>query len=204
MNYKFSVRIMLIVLVAISIVGCNLPASKSAVTATATKPKAPPPTATQPPQPTDTVAPPPTATPEVLVPTATIPLPPTVVPPTATRTKVPTQVSIKPTPRAKFSGTFEYGTISFRIDSSGSMIIPKSVSVKKGPCKESGKTASDTVAFDASFAYPIVDARFSISISGEATISGQFLTSKTAGGSLTLYFKNCTVGSYSWSAKAEE
>jgi hypothetical protein len=148
---------------------------------------------------------PPTAT-LPLPPTATLALPPTL-PATPTRTPAPTQGAIKPDEKAKFEGTFPGGELTFRIGEKGNWVILKTILLKGAECKE-GKAMSDSLTFDPPQLFPITDGKFTIAIDDEVTISGQFLSSTKAGGSLKLVLKNagktCTIGPHNWSASKVE
>lgn len=195
---------LLTVIVIVSLTACNLPSSKptAAPTSAATNTvPPPPPTATQPP-PTNTLPPPPPSdTPLPLPPTDTQ-VPPTRVPPTATRTVVPT--AIKPIAGDKFEGTFEYGDLTLRIGTNGNWVIPKQVTVKKAPC-EGGKF-SDHITFEPPPSYPIENGQFSFVYEGFVTISGTFTSAKRASGTIRLALKSggktCNIGPSAWTASA--
>ena len=213
MRYK---RFLLIVLTAVtifSLAACNLPAAKATAkpAPTATKKSA----ATAPtftstpasplPLPTDTqpVVPPTATLPQP--PTATLALPPTL-PATPTRTPAPTQGAIKPDEKAKFEGTFPGGEFTLRIGENGNWVILKTILLKGAECKE-GKAMSESLNFEPPQMFPITDGKFSIELDG-VTISGQFLSSTKAGGSLKLVLKDagktCTIGPSNWSASKTE
>lgn len=194
-------HILFVSLTILSLAGCNMPFFAPAPTATATPSPTLPPTET--PLPTDTPVPP-TETPTLPPPTDTPP-PPTAIPPTATNTRIPTAVVVNPFPRDLFTGTFENGTLSFRIGPNPYLVIPKTVVVKKATCKEGG-TISDSIAFAGTPTYEIKDGKFSINYLDMVIISGQFTSQTKATGSITLYLKKdakkCTVGPFVWYAAA--
>lgn len=195
-------HILFISLTILSLAGCNMPFFAPEPTPTATASPTPPPTET--PLPTDTPVPP-TETPTLPPPTDTPP-PPTPIPPTATNTKVPTVASFSPHPRDLFNGTFENGTLSFRIGPNPYLVIPKMVVVKKAVCKEGG-TINDALTFDDVPTYEIKDGKFTINYMDVVIITGQFTSEVKATGSITLNLKKegkkkCTVGPFVWYAEA--
>lgn len=189
-----------ILVIAFSLASCNMPFVAPEPTATSTATPTLPPTET--PIPTDTPVPP-TETPTV-PPVTDTPLP-TPIPPTATNTKVPTAAVYYPTPRDFYSGSFENGTLTFRIGPNPYLVIPKSVVLKKAACKEGG-TINTTINFEPPPTYDIDDGVFSIVYSDTVNIYGRFISEIRATGSITLKLKKdgkaCTVGPLAWYADA--
>jgi hypothetical protein len=198
-----------------ALTACNLPFLSPAVTSTPVdtltftpEPASPTPLASDTlPAPTNTDTPIPSNTPTPLPPTATLVLPtlplPTVIP---SSTVVPTQEIVKPFPKAKFEGTFIYGTLILRISDNSNMIIPKEVRVKQASCKE-GKSISDTINFEPPPSYAITDAKFNINFLDYVFISGQFFSSTSAQGMIRLILQipgggKCTIGPTPWKASA--
>jgi hypothetical protein len=198
------VFVFLTLVLVISLAGCNLPSARPADTAT--------PTATQiPPSPTPL---PPTATaaPPTEMPTQEPPTPtkvqPTMVFPTKAPTNTPTPVVIKPAARARFDGTYDYGTFVFRIGDNPAYVVPKSITVKSAPCNEGkNRKKSDTLTLDPPTFYQVIANRFSINFGDSVIISGEFITPVKARGTLTLKLKvdgkACTIGPYAWSATGQ-
>lgn len=194
-------HIFFVTLTILSLAGCNLPFIAPEPTATATATATLPPTDT--PVPTDTPLPP-TETPTIPPPTDTPP-PPTPIPPTATNTKIPTVAAFYPIPRDLFVGTFENGSITFRIGPNPYLVIPKTVAVKKATCKE-GYNISETVVFEGTPTYRIEEGKFTIIYMDSVNISGTFISQIKASGSISLNLKSegrkCTIGPLIWYADA--
>jgi hypothetical protein len=204
MKRLISSRIFLTVILAISLAACNYPGMQpeasptlAATNTAAASPTSPPPTATF-------TAIPPTAT-ATLVPVTPTPLPPTAIPVTPTWTPVPTVAYVDPLAGSKLDGTFEGGTLTFRVHTNGNYVIPKSVNLKKISCNE-GKTLSDLITFEPPPFFEVVEGKFTMFKDTTVTISGQFITPTTARGTLSGQVKsggkNCTFGPLSWSAAA--
>ena len=186
-----------IVLIVVSLAGCNYPGMAPAVTPTILPPSPTSPPPTEPPTPvppTDTPAPPPA--------TATL-APPTPVPATPTSRPTATLAVIKPEPGAKFEGVFEGGTLVFRINSISSAVIPKTINVRKATCQE-GKQLSTTLAFDPPPSYEIENGKFIISRDTQLYMTGTFTRSDEARGTLEIKYKKegvaCTIGPVAWVA----
>lgn len=198
-------------LLILSLTGCNLPTFGPAATPTATV------TATLPPSPTPT-QPPPTETPTVPAATNTPevsqPTPPAEAAPTQAPTAtqppatavVPTVGVPVPVSRALFDGVFPGGRLSFRIGELSSRVIPKTVTLKGAECKEGGKL-NDSISFEPPPSFVIDQGKFTMTQGDQVTISGQFLSSTRAAGTITLRLrgggKACTVGPLSWTANAD-
>ena len=196
-------RILCILIITLSLAGCNYPGAFPAAQDT---PTAVPPTPTSPP-PTEPPTPiPPTEAP-TLPPVTPTTAPPTPVPPTPTMRPSPTVAEIKPLAGAKFDGTFEGGSLVLRINANGTAVIPKTIRIQKANCQE-GKQLSDTLVFEPPTSFPVEDGKFTITWDTQVTMSGVFLTSSEARGSLELKFKkesvSCTVGPIVWVARAVE
>jgi hypothetical protein len=112
---------------------------------------------------------------------------------------------VQPLPTVKFEGTFEGGTLVFRINDKGNMVIPKEIRVKKALCNE-GKTMTTLLAFDPPPFFPITDGKFTITREKQLTVTGIFISPKQARGSIELYLlkngKPCTIGPLTWVATA--
>lgn len=196
----------------LSLAGCNLPAAEpdATLTATPTKVLAVTPT-TIPASPTPI---PPTDTPTVVQPTDT----PTLVPPTDTpaaptatwtNTPAPTQSYGIPLSRAKFEGTFANGELTLRIGENPNLVIPKLVTLRGAVCKEGG-IINDSITFEPPPSFWITNGKFTISIidlfsvGDQLTISGVFLTSSRASGTISISLRSnkgkCTVGPLNWTA----
>jgi hypothetical protein len=196
-------KILWIVMIVVSLAGCNYPGAAPAVpqetpTTLPPSPTLPPPT--EPPTPI-----PPTQAPTLPPPTATL-APPTAVPATPTSRPSPTQAEIKPVAGARFEGTFEGGSVVLRINSNGSAVIPKTVRIQKATCQE-GKILSDILSFEPPPSFPIEDGKFAISYDNPYLYwTGTFLTPTQARGSIELRFKkegvSCTIGPVAWMANA--
>ncbi len=180
-------------ILVLALAACNFPAQAPTSTATPI-----PPTQTLEPSPTPI---PPTDIPTLAsTPSWTVPPPPVF--PTATSTTAATE-AVKPSPDVKFEGTFAGGTLVFRTNDKGTMVIPKEVRVRKAACTE-GKTISTLLAFDPPPFFPITDGQFTISREEQVEIIGVFLSPSQARGSVKLYLlrngKPCTVGPVVWVA----
>jgi hypothetical protein len=192
-------KILCIVMMVVSLAGCNYPGMAPAATPTSLPPTPTSPPPTEPPTPvppTDTPAPPP--------PTATT-APPTPVPATPTSRPTATTAVIKPEAGAKFEGTFEGGTLVFRINAISSAVIPKTINVRKATCQE-GKLLSTTLAFDPPPSYDIENGKFTISRDTQLYLTGIFTKSDEARGTLEIKYKKegvtCTIGPVVWVATA--
>ena len=196
-------RTLCILTIVLSLAGCNYPGAFPAAQDT---PTPLPPTSTSPP-PTEPPTPiPPTEAP-TLPPVTPTTVPPTPVPPTPTMRPSPTPQAIKPLPGAKYDGTFEGGKLTFRTNPTGFMVVPKTIRVDKANCQE-GKKLSDTMVFEPPTYYKVEDGKFTISWDTQLYMTGVFLTSSEARGSLELKFKKegvaCTIGPVVWVARAVE
>ena len=199
-------KILWMTLIVASLAGCNYPgaapaAPEASPTALPATPTSPPPT--EPPTPI-----PPTEAPTLPPPPTATLAPPTAIPATPTSRPSPTVAEIKPTAGARFEGTFEGGSMVFRINSNGSAVIPKTIKVQKASCQE-GKTLSDTLSFEPPPQYEIKDGNFEISYTDPYLYwTGTFLTTTQARGSIELKFKkegvSCTIGPVVWVASAVE
>lgn len=192
-------KILWITMIVVSLAGCNYPGMAPPATPTSLPPTPTSPPPTEPPTPA-----PPTDTPEPPPPTATF-APPTPAPPAATPTSRPTATTavIKPTAGAKFEGSFEGGTLVFRINANSSAVIPKTINVRKATCQE-GKQISTTLAFDPPPSYPIENGKFVISRDSQLYMTGSFTKSDEARGTLEIKYKKegvtCTIGPVAWVA----
>jgi hypothetical protein len=197
-------KILWTVMIVLSLAGCNYPGAAPAATEASPTPLPPSPTSPPPTEPPTPI--PPTEAPTLPPPTATL-APPTAIPPTPTLRATPTKAEIKPTPGARFEGTFEGGYLIFRINSNASAVIPKSIRVQKATCQE-GKKMSDLLAFDPPPSFPIEDGNFTISRDTQLYMTGTFLTPTQARGSLQIKFRKegvtCTIGPVVWIASAIE
>lgn len=196
-------RSLCILIIVLSLAGCNYPGAFPAAQDT---PTPLPPTPTSPP-PTEPPTPiPPTEAP-TLPPVTPTTAPPTPVPPTPTNRPSPTVAEIKPLAGARFEGTFEGGSLVLRINANGTAVIPKTIRIQKANCQE-GKQLSDTLVFEPPTSFPVEDGKFTITWDTQVTISGFFQTPTQARGSLELKFKKesvaCTVGPVNWVAEAVE
>ena len=189
-----------IVMIILSLAGCNYPGMAPASTPTTLPPTPTLPPPTEPPTP----VPPPTDTPPPPPSTATS-APPTPVPATPTSRPTATTAVIKPEAGAKFEGSFEGGTLVFRINSISSAVIPKTINVRKATCQE-GKLLSTTLAFDPPPSYEIEDGKFIISRDSQLYMTGIFTKSDEARGTLEIRYKKegvaCTIGPVVWVATA--
>lgn len=192
-------KILCIAMIVLTLAGCNYPGMAPAATPTSPSPTPTSPPPTEPPTPvppTDTPAPPP--------PTATT-APPTPVPATPTSRPTPTTAVIKPEAGARFEGTFEGGTLVFRINAISSAVIPKTINVRKATCQE-GKQLSTTLAFDPPPSYDIENGKFTISRDSQLYMTGIFTKSDEARGTLEIRYKKegvaCTIGPVVWVANA--
>jgi hypothetical protein len=197
-------RKLCILMIVLSLAGCNYPGAFPAAQDTPT-PLPPSPTSPPPTEPPTPIPPTEAPTQPPVTPTAA---PPTPVPPTPTSRPSPTVAEIKPLAGARFEGTFEGGTMVFRINANGSAVIPKTIRVQKATCQE-GKTLSDTLSFEPPPQFPVEDGKFIISYDDPYMyLTGAFLSSTQARGSLELKFKKesvaCTIGPVVWVAKVVE
>jgi hypothetical protein len=190
-----------IVLIILSLAGCNYPGALPQATPTSLPPTPTSPPPTEPPTPI-----PPTEAPTLPPPTEP-PAPPTPIPPTPTSRPSPTPTAVKPAAGVKFDGTFDGGTLTFRTNPTGYMVVPKTIRVVKANC-QNGKTLSDTLSFEPPTYYPVEDGKFTINWDSQVIMSGVFQTSTQARGTLELKFKKegvaCTIGPVPWSASAVE
>lgn len=188
-------------MIFVLLAGCNYPGAAPAAPQESPTPL--PPTPTSPP-PTEPPTPlPPTETPTLPPPTPTF-VPPTLPPPTPTR-PMPTPTAVKPMAGVKFEGTFESGTLTFRTNPTGYMVVPKTIRIIKANCQE-GKKLSDTLSFEPPRYFPVEGGKFTISWDSQVYMTGTFLTPSQARGSLELKFKKegvtCTIGPVAWTATA--
>jgi hypothetical protein len=191
----FFQRFFLTGMIILSLAACNFPSQAPTPTNTAMPP-------TQTPEPSPTPIPPTETPTSAPTPSWTVPPPPVF--PTATSTTAATEAA-KPVPNARFEGVFEGGTLVFRTNDKGTMVIPKEIKVRKASCNE-GKTISTLLAFDPPPFFPITDGQFTISREEQIEIFGIFISSMQARGSIELYLlrngKPCTVGPVTWVASA--
>jgi hypothetical protein len=212
-----------IISLVIALVACNFNLGGTVTPPSATPTEVSSPTATQLP-PTETPTPTPTnepasETPNPLPPTVTLaptatsgpvtattpvasPIPPTV---TAqpTQVVVTTPQPVQPAARARFEGTFLYGTLVLRTTTNGHMIIPKTVTLRNAPCK----VGHNSVTFEPPPAFDIIDAKFTINtedlFTGDTVvITGQFFSPTSVQGTIKVNLKgngkSCSFGPLSW------